>query len=57
MLATNAAIEAARAGDILHSCAGIDFATSELKFNPDYSLEQGLERTYEWYREQKTEDR
>jgi UDP-glucose 4-epimerase len=42
--------EPARAGDILHSCAGMDFTKSELKFDPGYSLEQGLERTYQWYR-------
>ncbi len=47
----------ARAGDIQHSCAGMDFTTSELKFNSEYSLEQGLERTYAWYRGQMSEDR
>ena len=49
--------EAARAGDILHSCAGMDFTKSKLKFDPDYSLEKGLEKTLEWYRGQMSEDR
>ena len=49
--------EPPRDGDILHSCAGMDFAKSELKFDPEFSLEQGLERTYKWYRGQKAEDR
>jgi len=40
----------ARAGDILHSVADIDLAESLLKFTPDYSLEQGLAATLEWYR-------
>jgi UDP-glucose 4-epimerase len=43
--------EPARAGDILHSCAGMDVTKSELKFDPEYSLEKGLERTYEWYKQ------
>jgi nucleoside-diphosphate-sugar epimerase len=49
--------EPARAGDILHSYAGMDFTTSQLKFKPDFSLEQGLEVTFEWYRGQKSDDR
>ena len=47
----------ARAGDILHSVAGINLAESVLKFKPDFSLEQGLAATLEWYRGQKTNDR
>ena len=43
--------EAARAGDILHSCAGMDFTKSRLKFNPEYSLEEGLKKTLEWYKQ------
>jgi nucleoside-diphosphate-sugar epimerase len=46
----------ARAGDILHSVAGVDLAESVLKFKPDFSLEQGLAETLEWYRGQMTED-
>lgn len=49
--------EPARAGDIKHSYAGMDFTKSMLKFKPDFSLEQGLEMTFEWYRGQMTEDR
>jgi nucleoside-diphosphate-sugar epimerase len=47
----------ARAGDILHSVAAIDLAESLLKYTPDFSLEQGLTATLEWYRRQRTEDR
>ena len=43
--------EPARAGDIEHSYAGTDVARSRLKFNPEFSLEQGLEKTFEWYRQ------
>lgn len=48
--------EPARAGDILHSYAAMDFTRSKLKFKPDFSLEQGLEMTFEWYRGQGAED-
>ncbi len=44
--------EPARSGDILHSYAAMDLAKSKLKFNPECSLEQGLELTLEWYRGQ-----
>jgi len=47
----------ARDGDILHSFAGMDYTKSVLKFNPDVSLEQGLDMTVEWYRGQVTDDR
>jgi UDP-glucose 4-epimerase len=49
--------EPARAGDIRHSYAGMDYTKSKLKFNPDFSLEQGLELTLEWYRGQMSRDR
>ena len=49
--------EAARAGDILRSYAGMDLAKSKLKFDPECSLEQGLELTLEWYRGQMAENR
>jgi UDP-glucose 4-epimerase len=49
--------EPARAGDILRSYAGMELAKSKLKFDPEYSLEQGLELTLEWYRGQIEEDR
>ena len=42
----------ARAGDILHSVGNIDKARSMLDFRNDYSIEQGLELTLEWYRQQ-----
>lgn len=48
---------AARAGDILRSYAGMDLAKSKLKFDPECSLEQGLELTLEWYRGQMAENR
>jgi len=48
--------EPARAGDVLHSYAEMEFTSSKLKFKTDFSLEQGLEMTFEWYRRQKTED-
>jgi UDP-glucose 4-epimerase len=40
----------ARAGDILHSLACIDRAEALLGYKPDFSLEQGLAATLEWYR-------
>jgi nucleoside-diphosphate-sugar epimerase len=46
----NPSYEPVRAGDILHSFAGMDFTKSKLKFNPEFSLEQGLQKTYEWYK-------
>ena len=49
--------EAARSGDILHSVAGMELTQSTLNFKNDFTLEQGLERTFEWYRRQKAEDR
>jgi nucleoside-diphosphate-sugar epimerase len=41
----------ARAGDIKHSFAGMEFTKSMLKFNPEYSLAQGLKMTFEWYKQ------
>jgi nucleoside-diphosphate-sugar epimerase len=41
--------EPSRPGDILESVADIDYARKVLGFEPDYSFEKGLERTYEWY--------
>jgi nucleoside-diphosphate-sugar epimerase len=49
--------ESARAGDIMHSYARMDLTKAMLKFNPEFSLEQGLEMTFDWYRGQMTEDR
>jgi nucleoside-diphosphate-sugar epimerase len=42
----------ARAGDILRSIASINLAESLLNFKIDFSLEQGLAATLEWYRGQ-----
>lgn len=44
--------EPARSGDILHSVAGMDLTQSALNFNNDFTLEQGLEITFDWYRRQ-----
>ena len=49
--------ESARAGDIEHSYAEMDFTKKRLKFIPEFSLEQGLEMTFEWYRSQMTDGR
>ena len=39
-----------REGDVLHSMADTRAATSELGHAPRFTMEQGLERTLEWYR-------
>jgi UDP-glucose 4-epimerase len=39
-----------RAGDVRHSMADTRAATSELGHAPRFTMEQGLERTLEWYR-------
>ncbi len=44
--------EPARSGDILHSVAGMELTRSMLNFKNDYSLEQGLEMTLDWYKGQ-----
>ena len=41
----------ARDGDILHSVASMELTESLLKFKNDFSLEQGLEMTFDWYKE------
>jgi nucleoside-diphosphate-sugar epimerase len=48
--------EPARSGDILHSVAGMELTRATLDFKNDYTLEQGLEMTFDWYKGQKTED-
>ncbi|MGL5099127.1 MAG: SDR family oxidoreductase, partial [Fusobacteriaceae bacterium] len=40
-----------RAGDIKHSNADISKTKKMLGYNPDYSMDQGLELTIEWYKE------
>lgn len=42
----------ARAGDVRHSRADISRAREELGYEPTVSFEDGLERTWHWYREQ-----
>ena len=42
----------ARAGDILHSLACIERAEAILGYKPEFSLEEGLAATLEWYRGQ-----
>jgi UDP-N-acetylglucosamine 4-epimerase len=38
-----------RVGDILHSLADIDKARKLLGFEPEYTLESGLEEALDWY--------
>jgi UDP-glucose 4-epimerase len=47
---TTAQHEPSRAGDILHSLAGIQRAKELLGFVPSTPLDQGLQLTFEWYR-------
>jgi nucleoside-diphosphate-sugar epimerase len=42
--------EAPRAGDILHSQADITEARKMLGYNPKITFEEGMRRTWEWYR-------
>jgi len=42
--------ETPRPGDILESVANIDQAIEILGFEPEYSFEAGLEKTFEWYK-------
>ena len=42
--------EAARAGDILHSCANISKARELLEYQPLVSIEEGLKRTVDFFR-------
>ncbi len=41
-----------RAGDVLHSVADVSKARDVLGFDPSVSLQDGLNQTMEWYREQ-----
>ncbi|PLX23812.1 MAG: LPS biosynthesis protein WbpP, partial [Salinivirgaceae bacterium] len=38
-----------REGDIPHSLASIDLAKEKLKYNPEFSVKEGLEKAIEWY--------
>ncbi len=43
---------AARAGDVRDSQADITAIREALSYRPEFDLEEGLQRTYEWYRTQ-----
>jgi nucleoside-diphosphate-sugar epimerase len=47
---TQAKYEPARSGDILHSQADISLAKKVLGYEPRVGFEEGLQRTWEWYR-------
>ena len=49
--------EPARNGDILHSVAGMELTQSILNFKNEFTLEQGLKVTFDWYKGQVTDDR
>jgi nucleoside-diphosphate-sugar epimerase len=42
--------ESARMGEVLHSCSDTSRAREHLSFQPEFSLEKGLELTVDWYR-------
>ena len=44
--------ERARPGDIRESVASIDYAKKTLGFEPEYSFENGLKETFDWYQDQ-----
>jgi len=44
--------ERARPGDIRESVASIDYAKKTLGFEPEYSFEDGLKETFDWYQDQ-----
>jgi len=46
----NAKYEPARTGDILHSQADISLARKKLGYEPRVRFEEGLRRTWEWYK-------
>lgn len=48
--------EEARPGDIIHSLASIQRAKEQLGFQPGFSFEEGLRRTFEWYRHNAREE-
>ena len=47
--------ESERSGDILNSVAGMEFTQSILNFKNDFTLEQGLKMTFDWYKGQRAE--
>jgi UDP-glucose 4-epimerase len=42
---------AAREGDVTHSCAAVQKALDQLAFQPSVSFEDGLKKTYLWYKQ------
>jgi UDP-glucose 4-epimerase len=44
--------ERSRPGDIRESVASIDYAKKTLGFEPEYSFENGLKETFDWYQDQ-----
>jgi len=44
--------ERARPCDIRESVASIDYAGKTLGFEPEYSFENGLKETFDWYQDQ-----
>lgn len=42
---------AAREGEVKHSCAAIDKALDQLAFQPSMLFEDGLKKTYAWYKQ------
>jgi len=42
--------EAARPGDIRHSLADIGLAAELLGYTPENSIDEGLEKTVEWFK-------
>ena len=44
--------ERARPGDIRESVASIDYAKKTLGFEPEFSFENGLKETFDWYQDQ-----
>ena len=48
----NAKYEPARSGDILHSQADVTLARQMLGYVPSVDFEEGLRRTWEWYKSQ-----
>ncbi|MGD9189955.1 MAG: SDR family oxidoreductase [Desulfobacteraceae bacterium] len=42
---------AAREGEVKHSCAAIDKALGQLAFQPSMLFEDGLKKTYAWYKQ------
>lgn len=48
--------QAPRPGDIVHSLAGIQRARESLGFEPKVPIEEGVRRTFEWYRRNQLKD-